>query len=112
MKQRLCSFILLCLLPVLAQAGDNNAYFLRKPTVSKTHIVFSCGGDLWSVSRQGGDATRLTSGSGVESDPFFSPDGTQIAFTGEYEGNVDIYVMPAAGGLPKRLTYHPGSDQI
>jgi tricorn protease len=83
---------------------------LQKPALSHTYIVFSYAGDLWSVPREGGDATRLTTGAGVETDPVFSPDGSQIAFTGEYDGNVDVFVMPAAGGVPKRLTYHPGAD--
>ena len=77
---------------------------MQKPTVSKTHIVFSYADDLWIVPRDGGDAQRLTSGPGVETDPIFSPDGKWIAFTGEYEGNVDVYVIPATGGEPRRLT--------
>jgi tricorn protease len=80
--------------------------------MNQTHIVFAFGDDLWSVPREGGDAKRLTSGSGVSSDPIFSPDGTQIAFTGLYEGNTDVYVMPAEGGIARRLTYHPGADQV
>ncbi|MFL5241002.1 MAG: PDZ domain-containing protein [Gemmataceae bacterium] len=93
--------------------AENDAqFFLTKPAINLTHVVFVCGGDLWSVHRQGGDATRLTSGAGIETDPVFSPDGTQLAFTGEYEGNLDVYVMPAGGGLPRRLTYHPGADQV
>ena len=83
----------------------------QNPTINKTDIVFSYAGDLWSVSRRGGDAKRLTTGVGVENDPIFSPDGTWLAFTGEYDGNVDIYVMSASGGVPKRLTYHPGADR-
>jgi len=83
---------------------------LRKPALSRTQIVFSFGGDLWSVPREGGEARRLTAGPGVETDPVFSPDGGQIAFTGEYDGNVDVFVMPAAGGVPKRLTWHPKDD--
>ena len=63
-------------------------------------------------SRDGGDARRLTTGTGVETYPSFSPDGTMIAFTGEYDGNPDVYVMPATGGVPKRLTYHPGADSV
>src|SRR5437588_12663925 len=102
----------LLLLPILARADGEPPYLLRKPAVNRTHVVFTCGGDLWSVSRQGGDAVRLTSGAGTETDPAFSPDGSQIAFTGEYEGNVDVYVMPSAGGVPRRLTYHPGADQV
>lgn len=69
-------------------------------------------GDLWSVPRAGGNAVRLTSGTGNETDPAFSPDGMQIAFTGEYDGNVDVFVMPASGGVPKRLTWHPSSDSV
>jgi tricorn protease len=82
----------------------------QKPTLNKTHIVFSFAGDLWSVPRDGGDAIRLTAGAGAESNPVFSPDGSLIAFSGEYDGNVDVYVMPATGGTPRRLTYHPGAD--
>jgi tricorn protease len=62
------------------------------------------------VPREGGDASRLTSGPGIETAPIFSPDGTKIAFQGEYDGNVDVYVIDAAGGQPKRLTWHPGAD--
>jgi tricorn protease len=85
---------------------------LQKPTVNRTHIVFSYAGDLWFVPREGGDAKRLTMGVGTETDPMFSPDGTQIAFTGEYDGNTDVYVMPAAGGVPRRLTFHPSADIV
>src|SRR5579884_3486448 len=85
---------------------------LRHPTMNRTHIVFSYGNDLWSVPREGGVAVRLTAGVGMETEPVFSPDGTQIAFTGEYDGNVDVFVMPAAGGTPKRLTYHPAEDRV
>ncbi|HUJ21145.1 MAG TPA: PDZ domain-containing protein [Bryobacteraceae bacterium] len=92
----------------LAETGDHLLF--QKPALSRTQIVFSYAGDLWSVSREGGDAKRLTTGAGVETDPVFSPDGSQIAFTGEYDGNVDVFVMPASGGIPKRLTYHPGFD--
>jgi len=84
---------------------------LRHPTISRSQIVFTFAGDLWSVSRDGGSAIRLTTGAGAETDPIFSPDGSQIAFTGEYDGNVDVFVMPAAGGTPKRLTYHPAADR-
>jgi len=72
--------------------------------------VFSFAGDLWSVSRSGGETNRLTSGVGVETDPKFSPDGSSIAFSGDYDGNRDVYVIPASGGVPKRLTYHPAVD--
>jgi tricorn protease len=82
----------------------------QRPTLSRTHVVFVYGGDLWIVAREGGEARRLTTGVGVEVDPIFSPDGATIAFTGEYDGNLDVYTVPAAGGVPQRLTYHPGID--
>jgi tricorn protease len=83
---------------------------LRDPTVSRTQIAFGYGGDIWIVSRDGGDAHRLVTGTDRLSGPVFSPDGTMIAYTGNYHGNDDVYVVPAAGGEPVRLTYHPGPD--
>ena len=83
---------------------------LQQPTLSKTKIVFSYASDLWIVDRDGGAAVRLTTGAGVEREPIFSPDGSQIAFTGEYDGNRDVFVVPAAGGVPRRLTWHPAPD--
>lgn len=106
---------ILASLVLLVAAGASSAQtemptLLQKPTANRTSIVFAYAGDLWIVSRDGGDAKRLTTGTGIETDPVFSPDGTMIAFTGEYDGNVDVYTVPAAGGVPKRLTYHPGAD--
>jgi len=109
----LCVVLLCCLTaPELVAQSTNSYALLRKPTVSKTQIAFSYGGDLWVVDRSGGEARRLTSDVGIEIDPVFSPDGTMIAFTGEYDGNEDVYVIPAAGGIPARLTSHPGADQV
>jgi tricorn protease len=82
---------------------------LRDPSVSHTQIVFQFAGSLWIVGREGGDARRLTTG-GHERHPIFSPDGSLVAFTGEYDGNPDVYLVPASGGVPRRLTYHPGPD--
>src|SRR5260370_26467372 len=98
----------------LAAAGvaADGPLLLQKPTLSKTDIVFAYAGDLWSVPREGGDAVRLANGSGNETDPSFSPDGTRIAFTGEYDGNVDVFVVLASGGVPKRLTWHPAPDRV
>ncbi|MBZ5582082.1 MAG: hypothetical protein LAQ30_07720 [Acidobacteriia bacterium] len=89
-----------------------SVHLLQKPALSKTQIVFSYAGDLWTVSRQGGVATRLTAGTGVETEPVFSPDGATLAFTGEYDGNIDVFTVPAAGGVPKRITYHPEADRV
>jgi tricorn protease len=80
--------------------------------MNKSHIVFSYASDLWKVPRDGGDAVRFTTGVGLETDPFFSPDGKWVAFTGEYEGNYDVYFVSAEGGVPTRLTYHPGQDRV
>src|SRR3954447_12147914 len=93
-------------------AAPGSIHLLQKPTMNKTEIVFSYSGDLWHVSREGGVASRLTSGPGFESDAAFSPDGRTLAFTGEYDGNVDVFTVPAAGGVPKRLTYHPDADRV
>jgi tricorn protease len=85
---------------------------LRYADISKDAVVFSYAGDLWTASRQGGSARRLTSGSGDKLYPKFSPDGKWIAFTASYDGNPDVYVIPAEGGEPKRLTYHPSNDIV
>lgn len=85
-------------------------YLMRHPTMNQNKIVFQFAGDLWQVARSGGEAVRLTSDVGVESDPYFSPDGSMVAFTGQYDGNTDVFVVPAEGGVPKRLTYHPAGD--
>lgn len=102
--------ILLSLVLAAGSFAQTSSPLLQQPTLSKTHIVFAYAGDLWSVSREGGGAVRLTTGTGIENHPYFSPDGSKVAFTGEYDGNVDVYVIPSAGGVPKRLTYHPDAD--
>src|SRR5690606_34631652 len=86
--------------------------FLRQPDVSAERIAFVHANDVWVVGRNGGDAVRITSAEGAETDPHFSPDGQWIAFTGEYGGNPDVYVVPATGGQPERLTWHPGEDAV
>jgi tricorn protease len=106
------TFLLFLAAPRAGAQASSQYALLRKPTVSKTQIAFSYGGDLWIVDRAGGEARRLTSDVGIEIDPVFSPDGKMIAFTGEYDGNEDVYLIPSAGGIPKRLTSHPGADQV
>ncbi len=91
-------------------ASPDTKYLLQRPAMNSSEIVFGFAGDLWTVPRSGGTATRLTTGIGIETDPVFSPDGANIAFTGEYDGNTDVFVVSAGGGIPKRLTYHPGPD--
>lgn len=104
--------ILLIVMTGLAVAAAGGNPLLQDPALSRTHIVFVYGGDLWQVPREGGTAVRLTSGPGVESNPVYSPDGKTIAFTGEYDGNVDVFVIPATGGVPQRLTWHPAADVV
>lgn len=95
-----------------AFAQDSLATLFRQPTINRTDVVFSYAGDLWIVAKTGGDAKRLTTGVGVERDPYFSPDRNTIAFTGDYDGNTDVYTVPATGGVPFRLTYHPALDEV
>ncbi|MFN7928559.1 MAG: hypothetical protein U0Y68_11535 [Blastocatellia bacterium] len=108
--KRVFSILALLLTLSTINLAQERSLLLRQPTLSKTHIVFVHAGDLWIAPRTGGEASRLTTGTGTENNPVFSPDGTQIAFTGQYDGNTDVYVVPTTGGVPKRLTYHPGMD--
>ena len=87
-------------------AGPSSAQetrLLRHPTVSRELIAFGYGADLWVVPRAGGQARRLTSTPGVETEPAFSPDGSKIAFTATIGGNTDAYLVPTVGGDPVRL---------
>ena len=93
-------------------ANGGPTKLLRMPTVSATQIAFAYANNIWTVERSGGMARRLTSFQGQTTNPHFSPDGKSIAFSGEYAGNVDVYVVPAEGGEPKRLTWHPGADSV
>src|SRR5271155_5023087 len=95
-----------------APAQDAKPLLLRQPTLSRTDIAFMYGNDLWKVSREGGDAVRLTAGPGIKRGPHFSPDGQWIAFTGEYDGKLNVYVISASGGTPRRVTYHAGPDIV
>ncbi len=104
---------LLVLSASVARAGANDeARILRQPSVSATRVAFVHAGDIWIAPLEGGEARRLTTFEGEESDPHFSPDGEWVAFSGEYDGNVDVYRVRVAGGEPERLTYHPGADHV
>ena len=102
---------ILCL-PGSSPVNAQDTRFLRQPDVSPTHIAFVHANDIWIVGRDGGDAVRLTTAVGAETDPAFSPDGRWIAFSGQYGGNTDVYVMPSTGGQPERLTWHPSADVV
>jgi tricorn protease len=95
-----------------SHARAEEGRLLRMPTIHGDQVVFTYAGDLWTVSRSGGTARRLTTHEGNEFLARISPDGNWIAFTGQYDGNTDVYVMPSRGGEPHRLTFHPGSDQV
>ena len=97
-------------LSVQSQTPAGPTRLLRTPTVSATQIGFAYANNIWTVPRAGGSARRLTSFQGQTMNPQFSPDGKWIAFSGEYAGNLDIYVVAADGGEPRRLTWHPGAD--
>ncbi|MEQ1826721.1 MAG: PDZ domain-containing protein [Pirellula sp.] len=85
---------------------------VSQPAISQRHIAFAYDRDLWIADRDGQNPRRLTSHDGAESSPCFSPDGSLIAFTGEYDGNTDVFVVPIQGGAPKRLTWHPAQDLV
>src|SRR6266498_6016743 len=95
---------LISITTVSAQKSPDTTRLLRFPTTNGTQIVFCYAGELYTVGKEGGIARRLTSGPGYTSFPQFSPGGSQIAFTSQYDGNTEVYVMPAEGGTPKRLT--------
>ncbi len=100
------------LLLSLAAALFGQTKLLRYPDIHDNRIVFTYGGDLWLVSAEGGTASRLTSHPGVEQFAKFSPDGKWIAFTGQYDGDEQVYVMPADGGEPKQLTFYPARGPL
>ncbi|MDD5544135.1 MAG: PDZ domain-containing protein [Acidobacteriia bacterium] len=83
---------------------------LTMPAISSSHIAFSYAGDLWVADLDGRNVRRLTTEAGVQSKPWFSPDESLIAFSAQYDGNVDVYVVPSAGGVPRRLSWHPAND--
>jgi tricorn protease len=112
MMGTILKFLLLFATASACFAQSEQPMLLQKPTLSRDQVAFVCAGDLWIVGRDGGDAKRLTTGTGVETNPHFSPDGSQIAFNGTYDGNVDVYVVPAGRGVPRRLTYHPDPDEV
>src|SRR5437763_1823795 len=109
-------FVLACAGVPIASAENlpNPPRLLRFPANNGPQIVFCYAGELYTVARDGGVARRLTSGPGYTSFPRFSADGTQLAFTSQYDGNTEVYVMPSEGGAPKRLTTSPtlGRDDI
>src|SRR5438128_3602553 len=96
-----------------AQGVDiNDTRLLSQPAISKDHVAFIYAGDLWVAGLDGKNLKRLTADEGSQTNPAFSPDGSLIAFTAQYDGNPDVYVVPVTGGVPTRLTWHPGPDIV
>jgi tricorn protease len=109
-KRLMTLWIVCCACLALGQEMPEGR-LMRFPDIYKDKIVFMYGGDLWLASSAGGVARRITTHPGRELFPKFSPDGNWIAFTGQYDGNFNVYVMPAEGGQPKQLTYYQGAAQ-
>src|ERR1700709_438178 len=85
---------------------------LSQPAISAGHIAFIYAEDLWVANTDGSAPRRLTVDAGVESSPVFSADGKLIAFSAQYDGNTDVFVIPVEGGIPQRLTWHPAQDAV
>ena len=101
----------LCLMFALSNLFAQESRLLRFPAIHGSQIIFTYAGDLYTVPAAGGVARKLTSDIGFEMFAHFSPDGKQIAFTGQYDGNTEVYLMPAEGGVPKRLTFTATLDR-
>jgi tricorn protease len=111
--------LLLCvaaLSRVDARVDPADTRLVTNPAISATHVAFIYGGDLFVAEVGSGtvvtEVRRLTTDDGVESNPAFSPDGRTIAFSAQYDGNMDVFTVPVSGGAPTRLTWHPGADLV
>src|SRR6187549_2768532 len=113
-KQTVFSLLVILLfLPASLFAIDpTDTRMLAQPAISATHIAFIYAEDLWVANKDGSQPRRLTVDEGLESNPVFSPDGRTIAFSAEYDGNVDVFTIPVEGGIPSRLTWHPYPDIV
>ncbi len=111
----LVMFVLLGLAATVAAepaVDPSPGYVMRYADIGHGQIVFTYEDDLWLVPAAGGDAQRITSNPGLELGAKISPDGTMVAFTGNYDGGMDVYVMDLPAGVPHRLTYHPAADLV
>ncbi|HTD99488.1 MAG TPA: PDZ domain-containing protein [Mucilaginibacter sp.] len=109
---RLLSVMLLALPFTCFAIDTKDTRMLSQPAISGGHIAFIYAEDLWVANTDGSQPRRLTVDEGIESSPYFSPDGKLIAFSAQYDGNTDVYTIPVEGGIPKRLTWHPAPDMV
>ncbi|MBS3818128.1 PD40 domain-containing protein [bacterium] len=106
-------FLILNIFPLsLNGVNIHDTRMLNQPAMSENQVAFVYAEDLWITDINGNKAQRLTSDEGVESHPVFSPDGKWVAFSAQYDGNTDVYIVPAEGGVPQRLTWHPQRDIV
>jgi len=98
--------------PFLSAIDTKDTVFLSQPAISSARIAFAYAGDLWTADADGKNPRQLTSDLGLESNPVFSPEGKWIAFSAQYEGNMDVYIVSSEGGIPRRLTWHPYPDTV
>ena len=116
MRRLFVAGLLACIAPfaprIDARVDPIDTKLLTQPAISASHIAFIYAGDLFTCDLNGGNVRRLTTDDGVEANPVFAPDGKTIAFSAQYDGNVDVYTVPVTGGAPTRLTWHPGADQV
>jgi tricorn protease len=110
-------FVLLSLFAALtlndvSGIDTNDTRLMSQPAISANKIAFIYAEDVWIANSDGSQPVRLTIDEGIESDPYFSPDGNLIAFSAQYDGNTDVYTIPVGGGIPTRLTWHPGEDIV
>ena len=104
-------FLFLCIMN-MSGIDTSDTRMMSQPAASDTHTAFIYAEDLWVMNADGSAPRRLTVDEGIESDPYFSPDGKLIAFSAQYDGNTDVFIIPVGGGLPVRLTWHPGNDLV
>lgn len=111
-NKSITQLILTCLLPFTTLAQSTETLLLRSPSTSQQKIAFNYAGDIWIADENGQQPQRITVNQDVEQEPMLSPDGKWIAFSGNYDGNVDVYVVPVNGGTPRRITWHPDADIV
>lgn len=112
MKNSYLLFILFTLAFPHVWAQSDETLLLRMPSISANYIAFAYAGDIWLADKNGQNPVRMTVNANTEVHPYLSPDGKWLAFSGNYDGNVDVYIIAVQGGTPQRLTFHPGTDYV